>query len=82
MWYTYILYSASRNRYYIGSTSDLKARLSKHNTHHKGFTGGALDWELKYNESYETKHESLLREKEIKKWKSRKMIEKLLLKEL
>lgn len=49
MWYTYMLYSVSRDRYYTGSTSDLNSRLSKHNTHHKGFTGGALDWELEYN---------------------------------
>ncbi|WP_410219980.1 GIY-YIG nuclease family protein [Pedobacter sp.] len=53
MWYTYILYSVSRDGYYTGSTSDPNSRLSKHNTHHKGFTGGALDWELEYNEVYQ-----------------------------
>ncbi|MCF8381497.1 MAG: GIY-YIG nuclease family protein, partial [Bacteroidales bacterium] len=29
--YTYIIYSASINRYYTGSCSDLKKRLQRHN---------------------------------------------------
>ncbi len=68
------------NKYYIGSTSDvLQERIRKHNSNHKGFTGAIGDWELKYFEEFPTKHDVLMREKEIKKWKSRKLIEKLIL---
>jgi putative endonuclease len=75
----YILYSASRNRYYIGHTADdIKERLRKHNSNHKGFTGKAADWEIVYKEIYDSKKEAFYREKEVKKWKSRKLLEKLI----
>ena len=79
MFYTYILFSATKNKYYIGSTGDLlEERIRKHNTNHSGFTGGMGDWTLKYSEAFHTKSDALKREKEIKKWKSRKLIEKLI----
>jgi len=77
--HTYILFSVIKNRYYIGHTGDkLIDRIRKHNSNHKGFTGGIGDWELKYCEHFKTKLEALKREKEIKNWKSRKLIEKLI----
>ncbi|MCW3102169.1 MAG: excinuclease subunit [Bacteroidetes bacterium] len=79
IYYVYILYSATKNRYYIGYTGDdLKERLRKHNSNHKGFTGGIGDWELKYSEEYPGKESAYKREREIKAWKSRRMIEKLI----
>ena len=77
MFYTYVIYSAVRDKYYIGSTADLEQRLSKHNTNHKGFTGNAGDWEVVYFEEFAKKQDALLREKQIKSWKSRKKIEEL-----
>jgi putative endonuclease len=77
MFFVYILFSQSLNKYYIGFTSDLKDRLRKHNSNHKGFTGTRSDWIVKYTEKFETKIEALNREKQIKNWKSRLMIEKL-----
>lgn len=63
----YILYSPSRDRYYVGSTSDsLEERLRRHNSNHKGFTGGAGDWEIVYKEVYPTKREAYKRERDIK----------------
>ena len=79
MFTTYILYSLVRDRYYIGFTSgDLSERLRKHNTAHGGFTGKVLDWEVVYHEIFPEKSLALQREREIKKWKSRKMIEALI----
>jgi putative endonuclease len=79
MWKLYILYSSLRDKFYIGYTGDdLFERLRKHNSDHKGFTGGAGDWEIVYKEEYELKQEASKREKEIKNWKSRKMIERLI----
>ncbi|MBL7898405.1 MAG: GIY-YIG nuclease family protein [Crocinitomicaceae bacterium] len=78
MYITYILYSKSKNKYYIGSTGDeLQERMRRHNTKHHGFTGGVGDWELVYEECFDSVQESRGREQQIKKWKSRKMIEKL-----
>ena len=78
MFFIYILYSLSLDKYYIGFTSDLQSRLKKHNNNHKGFTGKSSDWILKYSEVFDSKSKALKREKLIKNWKSRKMIERLI----
>ena len=79
MFTVYILFSVTKNKYYIGFTADnLQERIRKHNSNHKGFTGGVGDWELKYSELFNAKPEAMRREKEIKNWKSRKLIEKLI----
>ena len=78
MFYVYILYSPSRDKYYTGHTGDnLEERLRKHNSDHKGFTGGSGDWQLVCRESYETKKEAYARELQIKNRKSRKYLEEL-----
>jgi putative endonuclease len=74
MYFLYILYSQSRDKYYVGSTKDLLERLRRHRSNHKGFTGTASDWELAYSAQYSSKREVLVREKEVKSWKSRKRI--------
>ncbi|WP_442795502.1 GIY-YIG nuclease family protein [Pelobium manganitolerans] len=78
MFKVYILYSQTLGKYYIGSTCDIVQRLKKHNNKHLGFTGGANDWVVKYTESYEIKADALKREKEIKGWKSKMRIAKLI----
>ncbi len=80
MYKTYIIYSPTLDKYYIGSTGDeLEVRLGKHNSNHKGFTGGKGDWIVKYSESFQDKTMAQKREREIKNWKSRKMVEKLII---
>jgi len=72
MFYIYILHSKSIDMYYVGYTSMiLEERLRRHLSSHKGFTNRAKDWEIVYFESYEKKTEAILREQEIKKWKSK-----------
>ena len=78
MYFVYILHSKSLDKYYIGCTSDLEDRLKKHNSNYGGFTGKRLDWEIRYTEEFPSKIEALKREKEIKSWKSRKMVERLI----
>ncbi len=74
----YILYSNKADKYYVGYTGDdIEERIRKHNTNHKGFTGGKGDWELKYQEIYTTKEEAMKRERTIKGWKSRVRIAQL-----
>ena len=77
--YCYILYSPSKDRYYVGHTCDtLQERLCKHNSHHKGYTGTGSDWKVILSESFSSKEEAYAREREIKGWKSRKRIEELI----
>ncbi|SFE06875.1 putative endonuclease [Flavobacterium phragmitis] len=74
----YILFSESKNRYYIGFTSNLEERLIRHNQKSKGFTGNVNDWKVVYTENYEIKETAHKRELQIKSWKSRIKIEELI----
>jgi len=79
MYTVYILYSSTLDRYYIGFTgSIIITRLKKHLANHRGFTGIVKDWKVVYTEEFQNKKDAMLREKEIKNWKSRIMIEKLI----
>ncbi len=78
MWFTYILYSVSINKYYVGYTSDLKLRLERHNSGWGKFTKRGIPWRLVYFEKFNFKSDALKRESEIKKMKSRKYIEQLI----
>ena len=77
-YYVYILYSAKLDRYYIGQTQDIKARITKHLVSKKQFTGKADDWVLKYSEEFPNRSEAYQREQAIKRKKSRKYIEHLI----
>jgi len=75
----YILYSASMNKHYIGHTTEtLEERIHKHNSNHQGFTGKKSDWKSIYFEVHLTKRDAYERERQVKKWKSRRLIEKLI----
>ncbi|WP_237235663.1 GIY-YIG nuclease family protein, partial [Sphingobacterium mizutaii] len=78
MYTVYIIYSPSLDRYYIGFTQDITDRLRRHNSKSKGFTNRANDWIIVHVESFNQKNEAMRREKEIKGWKSKKLIEKLI----
>jgi putative endonuclease len=75
MFYVYILFSKTRDKFYIGSSQNLEQRLTKHNEKHKGFTGHTSDWELIYSKEFQTLAEARKRELQIKRKKSRKYIE-------
>ncbi len=74
----YILYSKQLNSYYIGHTDNLEERLRRHLSNHTGYTSRAKDWEIAYTEEYGSKSEAYARERELKSWKSKKRIEKLI----
>ncbi len=79
MYTVYILYSKQRDRYYIGYTgTSMEIRLQKHLVNHKGFTGSRSDWAVVHTETFPEKSDALAREREIKSWKSRVKIEKLI----
>ena len=79
MAHTYILYSTQLDRYYIGHTEQTpEQRMIKHLTDHSGFTSKAKDWHLVFQREFESKQEAYAFERQIKKWKSRRAIERLI----
>ena len=78
MFYFYILQSVISHRYYIGSTEDLKNRLLLHNKGMVKSTKSNRPWRLVYSESFSTLREARKRELQVKKWKSRLAIERLI----
>lgn len=67
MFYTYVLYSPGKDRYYIGSSSDLRERVKSHISGYNQSTKHIDDWELVYYESYLTRKLAYRRELRLKK---------------
>jgi len=78
MFYTYIIYSKTINKFYVGSCQDVQERLQDHLNSRSKYTKTAKDWELKHFETYFSRSEAYQREMHIKKMKSRKYIESLI----
>jgi putative endonuclease len=67
MYFTYILYSPSAGKYYIGSTQDVEERLRRHNAGHSKSTKGKEPWELVKSFPSDTRSLAIKLEMEIKK---------------
>ncbi|KAF0142760.1 MAG: putative endonuclease containing a URI domain [Stygiobacter sp.] len=78
MYHTYILYSSSLDKYYVGYTQNLELRIERHNSSWGKFTSSGIPWKLVYSESFQTKSDAIKREVQIKKKKSRKYIHDLI----
>ena len=79
MYYLYILYSTSADRFYVGYTTDLAQRVSEHNSSTGArWTRGKGPWRLVYFEVYETSVEARKRELSIKRKKRRTYLEWLI----
>ncbi|MEO1011591.1 MAG: GIY-YIG nuclease family protein [Bacteroidota bacterium] len=82
MFFTYIIYSPSLNRYYTGHCQDLEERLRRHNQGNGAtYTKKAKDWQLQYTKCFETRAEAAKFELTIKRKKSRRYIEWLISKD-
>ena len=82
MFFVYVLYSPSANKFYVGYTSNLESRLLSHNLlGTKDWTKRYRPWDLVYTEPYETKSSALKREKELKTGVGREWIRKMFCKE-
>ena len=75
--YVYILQSQSSSRFYIGQTQDLDDRVAYHNANYSKSLKNRGPWQLVHTEKYETRAEAVRRERQIKSWKDRKMIQEL-----
>ena len=66
MYYTYIIYSESKSRYYVGSTQDITERIRRHNSNHMKSTRGKGPWKLIVSFSFASRSEAMKLEKKIK----------------
>ncbi|MBX4191239.1 MAG: GIY-YIG nuclease family protein [Candidatus Doudnabacteria bacterium] len=78
MYKVYILKSIPVGSYYIGSCEDVAVRLKQHNHGSVKSTKRYSPWEVVYTERLATLKDARAREKQIKSWKKRATIEKLI----
>lgn len=78
MFYVYILYSSSANKYYIGSCMDMEERLARHNTGRNTSTKYGIPWTIKKVETFPSRAEATTREAYIKRMKSRIFTEQVI----
>jgi len=77
MKYSIYILSNPQGKYYIGQTSDIDARLIRHNEGRSTYTRNKGPWKLIYLEDYESRSEAVVREKQLKKWR-RELLDNLI----
>lgn len=79
MYTVYVLYSEKNDKIYIGYTSDINQRLLSHNVlATKGWTKSFRPWKLLFSEEFKTITEAMTREKQLKSFRGREFIRKLI----
>lgn len=79
MYYVYILRSKSDpDRYYVGLTSDLRARLKRHNAGEVPHTSKFTPWELKTYVAFSDEQQAIAFEKYLKSASGRAFAKKRL----
>jgi putative endonuclease len=76
--YVYILFSTLNDRYYIGQTNDIDARLIRHNNGYVKSTKSFRPWNLAYVEKHPDRASAMARENQLKSWKSKTKIIELI----
>ena len=79
MFYTYVLRSFKDKHLYVGYTTDVQKRLSKHNSGLTKSTKSRLPFELLFFEEFGSRSEAMLREKFFKTGKGKEYIDSKLL---
>ena len=78
MYVVYILESEKTGKYYTGYTRNIDERIACHNAGKVKSTRSASPWKIVYTEEHHTQRDAMAREMQIKSWKRRKAIEKLI----
>jgi len=76
--YVYILKSLKNNRFYIGSTINIKNRLQEHNSGNSVYTSFSLPFELVFKQEFETIKVARQIEYKLKQLKNREIIESII----
>ena len=66
MYYVYILYSKQFDKYYIGQTIDVVARLHRHNSGYENATKPYTPWVILLFMEKDSRQESMALEKKLK----------------
>ena len=66
MFYIYVIQSQKNNKWYTGTTNDLRKRLKQHNDGKSTWTKGRGPWDLIYYEACLNKEDAGAREKFLK----------------
>ncbi len=74
----YILQSSANGRYYIGSTNNLERRLIEHTSGKSTYTRLTRPYKLVFSQQFESLMEARKVEYRLKKFKSRRIIEKII----
>lgn len=83
MFIVYAIFSELSEKIYIGQTIDIEVRLRQHNDMGNNHVGKYTKqnkgpWKLIYTESHNTRSEALKREKQLKSFRGREFIKKLI----
>lgn len=74
----YVLQSELNCRYYIGSTKNLTRRLEEHNSGKSKYTSFSKPFRLVFSQEFPSLFEARRIEYRLKKFKSRKILEKII----
>ena len=72
MSFVYILKSINNEKFYVGSTTDIKRRILEHNRGCTVYTKRYMPWKIIYTENYVNLSEARKREKYLKSASGRK----------
>jgi len=75
LYYTYILYSKSLQKYYTGQTENISRRLEEHNRGKTSFMKSGIPWIIVFSKEFSTRSEAMALEKQIKKRGASRFIE-------
>jgi len=79
MFSSYVIFSPTHNKIYIGFSSNFEKRLDSHNDSlNKGWTSKYRPWVLLFKDELSTKQQAMKREKELKGAQGRQYIWKLI----
>ncbi len=80
MFYVYVIYNRTSDKFYVGQTEDINRRLTQHNNHFfKSYTSKFPgEWELIHQESVITRSEALRREHGLKSGNGREYIKTII----
>lgn len=79
MHYVYLLKSRTDNKFYLGTTGDLKRRFDEHQTGQNKSTRSRKPFVLVYYEAYRLKQDAIERERRLKQFKNsyKRLLERL-----
>jgi len=77
MAFVYIIKSLVNDRYYIGSTNDLKRRINEHNKGVSKYTRLTKPFKLVFSQEYDSLEKARKIEYKLKKFKNREIIDRI-----